>query len=86
MVRHGVDLRTLMLLARWESEIIMRYVKETPLEMLTQTYINGQKRAVADVQSTVEREVHEEKLGLQIQELAENHERQMKTCKRRSPG
>ena len=53
----------------------MRYVKDIPLEMLTRTYINGQKREVVDALRQLKREEHEEKLVLQIQELAENHER-----------
>jgi len=47
--------------------------------MLTRTYINGQKREAADGPPPLVREEQEEKLGLQIQELAENHERQMES-------
>ena len=38
----GISLPVIMLLARWESSIIMRYVSEAPLEAVTQDYKNLQ--------------------------------------------
>ena len=38
----GIALPVIMLLARWESNIIMRYVAEAPLNAVTQEYKNLQ--------------------------------------------
>ena len=42
MAKKRVDIRVIMLLARWESEVVMRYVRETPLEGLTQAYLGAE--------------------------------------------
>ena len=49
----GVDLLTLQVLARWDSEIILRYVADAPLEQLTSRYL--QKLAEADLETSLEK-------------------------------
>ena len=37
----GVEIRAIMLLARWGSEVVMRYVRDAPLRNLTGKYFQG---------------------------------------------
>ena len=43
LYRCGVGIEILKLLARWESSVVLRYVKDVPLERLHSTYIEGSK-------------------------------------------
>ena len=55
LVRVGVDLRIVKILARWETEQIMGYVKEVPLETLTAAYRqrNADKEALTTNVGTI---------------------------------
>ena len=41
LYRCGVDVATLKLLARWESNVVLRYIKDVPLETLHSRYMTG---------------------------------------------
>ena len=41
LYRCGVDVATLKLLARWESNVVLRYIKDVPLETLHSKYMAG---------------------------------------------
>ena len=36
----GIDIKTIMLLARWQSDVVLRYVQDAPLSCLTAAYNN----------------------------------------------
>ena len=42
MAAHGLELFKLQLLARWSSDVILRYVRESPLKTLTSDYLRKQ--------------------------------------------
>ena len=51
LARIGIALRIIGLLARHQSNIILTYVQEAPLEVLTETYL-ATKAALRDVSSS----------------------------------
>ena len=62
LARIGISLPIIMLLARWESNIIMRYVSEAPLHTVTQEYRNLQAQSdiakhVQDMKQEISRNI-----------------------------
>jgi len=46
MGARGIDIRIIKLLARWQSEIVMRYLQEAPLKVITDTFLKAEASIV----------------------------------------
>ena len=51
LARVGLGLRLIMLLARWGTEVILGYVKDAPLENLTEDYLKSKTSAASSSKS-----------------------------------
>ena len=61
MVRHFVSIPSIMLLARWGSNTILRHLREAPLNNLTAEYKAGVNKTLDAV--TVDRDEHIENMS-----------------------
>jgi len=80
MARRRIDIRIIMLLARWESEIVMRYVRDTPLEGLTQVFL-GVEPPASSSDGPVVHGGNNDVVLEQLNELADKHEAEVAKLK-----
>ena len=48
LARRGIPVETIMLLARWASDVIRRYIGDAPLDTLTTAYVDGRPPPIVD--------------------------------------
>ena len=49
LARRGLEVKLIQILARWESDTVLHYIKEVPLEVLAQKYLDGGNKSEREV-------------------------------------